>query len=236
MNGLRALSLVVCGVVSFAACARGTAVETTYAPGSGGAGGFGGDPSGDTTSGDATTGDGSATSGAGGTGSGAGGDPATTSATSTTGSSSASSTGSGGPVCDYKAPNNCQSSETMAAIDGDKNNDTRIVKGTTSKWFKVLVNEAVSSVISFPQLSYTASLVSPAGMDFDLFVYDGTTSTPSCSGNPTHATGNPESASETWGDTLNSDDTKWLTLEVRYISGDMCPSDQWVLTVKGHTN
>lgn len=233
MNGLRALSLVVCGMIGLAACAKGTSVETTYAPGSGGAGGFGGDPSGggDTASGDATTGDGSTTSGVGGTG--AGGDPGTSSSTSASGSSSSSSTG--GSVCDYSAINNCPASETMSAIDGDKNNDTRIVKGTTSKWFKVLVNEAVSSVISFPQLSYTASLVSPAGMDFDLFVYDGTTSTPSCSGNPKHAMGNPEEVSETWGDTLNSDDTKWLTLEVRYISGDMCPSDQWTLTVKGHT-
>jgi hypothetical protein len=42
--------------------------------------------------------------------------------------------------------------------------------------------------------------------------------------------------SSTWGDTLGVDDTRWLTLEVRYISGEMCPSDPWTLTVKGHTN
>lgn len=233
MNGIRALSLVICGVVGLAACAKGTEVETTYAPGAGGAGGFdgaGGDPSGDTTSGDATTGDGSTSSGSGGTG--AGGDPGT-STSSSSGSSSSSSTG--GSVCDYSAPNTCPASDTLSAIAGDKGSDTRTVKGTTSKWFKVLVNEAVSSVLSFPQLSYTASLTTPAGMDFDLFEYDGDTSTPSCAGNPKHAMGNPESVSDQWGDTLNSDDTRWLTLEVRYISGEMCPSDQWTLTVKGHT-
>jgi hypothetical protein len=233
MNGLRALSFVVCGMIGLAACAKGTEVETTYAPGAGGAGGSGsgGAPAGDTSSGDATTGDGSTTSGSGGAGgTGAGGDPSTS---STTSSSSSSSTG--GSNCDYGSPNICSGSETMSAIAGDKGNDTRIVKGTTSKWFKVQVNEAVSSIISFPQLSYTATLATPAGMDFDLFEYDGTTSTPSCAGNPKHAQGNPESVSDVWGDTLNSDDTRWITLEVRYISGEVCPANQWMLTVQGHT-
>lgn len=124
----------------------------------------------------------------------------------------------------------------MSAVDGDRNNDTRTLKGTTSKWFKVLVNEAVSSIISYPQLSYTATLTAPLGMDFDLFEYDGTFSAPSCSGNPKHATGTPESVTDTWGDTLGGEDTRWLTLEVRYISGEMCPSDPWTLTVKGHTH
>ena len=235
MNGHRALSLIVCGMIGIAGCATGTQVETTYAPGSGGAGGFGGaggNSSGDTTSSDATTGEGSSSSGPGTTG--VGGDPGTSSSSSSSGSSSSSS-GSGGNPCDYKSPNTCAGSDTMAAISGDKDSDTRIVKGITSKWFKVMVNEAVSSIISFPQLSYTASLTTPAGMDFDLFEYDGDASTPSCSGNPKHALGNPESVSDSWGDTLNFDDTRWLTLEVRYVSGEMCPSDQWTLTVKGHT-
>jgi hypothetical protein len=34
---------------------------------------------------------------------------------------------------------------------------------------------------------------------------------------------------------LNSDDTRWITLEVRYISGEVCPANQWTLTVQGHT-
>lgn len=228
MNGLRTLSFVVCGMIGLAACARGAGVETTYAPGTGGAGGSGGGgstTSGDATSGDATTGEGSTSSGSGGTG--AGGDPST--------SSTSSSSSTGGSNCDYGSPNICSGSETMSAIAGDKGNDTRIVKGTTSKWFKVQVNEAVSSIISFPQLSYTATLAAPAGMDFDLFEYDGTTATPSCAGNPKHAMGNPESVSDVWGDTLNSDDTRWITLEVRYVSGEICPADQWILTVQGHT-
>lgn len=232
MNQLRALSLVVCSMIGLVACARGSEaeVETSFTPGAGGVGeggyggygGFGG--AGGDTVGSTTTGAGSTTSGAGGMG--AGGDASTS-------SSSSSSSGTGGSICDYSATNNCTASEMLSDIDGDQNSDTRTVKGTTSKWFKVLVNEAVSSIFNDP-ISYTATLATPPGMDFDLFEYDGTTSTPSCMGNPKHATGDPESVSETWSDSNSSDD-KWLTLEVRYISGNMCPSDPWTLTVKGHT-
>lgn len=220
-------------MIGLAACAKGSEVEATFTPGAGGGGvggfgGFGGDSAGETTSGAGGDSSGDTTSGVGGTG--AGGDPSTSS------SSSSSTTGSGGSACDYKSPNTCPASEQLSAIDGDQNNDTRTVKGTTAKWFKVLVNEAVSSVISYPKLSYTATLTSPAGMDFDLFEYDGTASQPTCAGNPKHAAGNPESVTDIWGDSVGSDDTRWITLEVRYIAGDMCPADQWTLTVKGHTN
>ena len=236
MHGIRSLALVMGGMIGLAACAKATetAVETTFTPGTGGTGGAGGagdggsgglgntggDGSGDTTSSNAT-------SGAGGTG--AGGSPGTSS------SSSSTSSGTGGVVCDYEPLNTCPSSDTLSAVDGDQNNDTRTIKGTASHWFKVLVNEAVSSPINYPQLSYTATLTTPPGMDFDLFVYDGSFSTPSCSGSPKHASGNPESVTDTWGDSFASEDTRWLTLEVRYISGEMCPSDPWTLTVKGHT-
>lgn len=233
MQGVRSLALVAGGMIGLAACGQGGGFETTFTPGTGGAGGgfggAGGSGSSDTTSGEATTGTGSATAGAGG----AGGDPGTTSSSS---SSSSGSTGSGGAGCDYAYPNTCLGAEELTAVDGDRNNDTRSVKGTTSKWLKILVNEAVSSIVSYPKLSYTATLTTPSGMDFDLFEYDGDASTPSCAGDPKHAMGSPESVTDTWGDTVTSDDTRWLTLEVRYISGEMCPSDPWTLTVKGHTH
>lgn len=230
MDGIRLLTLVLGGTVGLAACAKGSSFESHFTPGaSGGGGGFGGDGSGDTASSHAATGAGGSTSGAGGAGAGGG-------QSSSTSSSSSSSTGSGGSDCDYSPPNTCLTSETLSAVDGDRHSDTRTVEGTTSKWLKVLVSEAVSSFLSFPKLSYKATLVTPPGMDFDLFEYDGTISTPSCSGNPKHASGSPEAVTATWGDTLGVDDTRWITLEVRYIAGEMCPSDPWTLTVKGHTN
>ncbi len=230
MHGIRLISLVLGGMIGLTACAKGSSFETSFDPGAGGAGGSGGNGGDDTSSAHAATGAGSSTSGTGGAGAGGG------SSSSSTSSSSSSSSGSSGSECDYSALNSCPASETLSAVDGDQHSDTRTIKGTTSRWFKVLVSEAVSSFISFPKLSYTATLATPPGMDFDLFEYDGTISTPSCSGNPKHATGNPEAVSSSWGDTLGVDDTRWLTLEVRYISGEMCPSNPWTLTVKGHTN
>jgi hypothetical protein len=245
MHGIRSFALVIGGLIGLAACAKGTDFEATFTPGSGGAGGFddaGGKESVATTSSHAATSSGSSTSGAGSTGTG--GDSSTSSAGSggsggaggDSSSSSSSSSGTGGGLCNYGASNTCIGAETLSAVDGDENNDTRTVKDSTSKWLKVLVSEGVSSLISYPQLSYTATLNSPPGMDFDLFEYDGSISTPSCSGNPKHASGTPEAVTDTWGDTVGTDDTRWLTLEVRYVSGEMCPSDPWTLTVKGHTH
>jgi len=47
--------------------------------------------------------------------------------------------------------------------------------------------------------------------------------------------GTPQTVTNTWGDTLGVDDSTWITLEVRHLSGEACgASDQWTLTVAGH--
>jgi hypothetical protein len=84
--------------------------------------------------------------------------------------------------------------------------------------------------------SFTATLDTPPGADFDLFVYEGDASNPDCFAAPILATGVPESASDQWPDGTFSTDDRWITLEVRYISGPACtPSAKWTLTVAGHT-
>ncbi len=126
--------------------------------------------------------------------------------------------------------------QEIPEIAGDENNDTRTVHGTTSTWLKIKVKEAVSSIIDFPATSYTATLDSPPGMNYDLYLYTGDATAPTCGGQPDHAVGTPEKFGASWGDTLNSDDTKWITLEVRYISGMECgPAAEWTLTVVGNT-
>jgi hypothetical protein len=113
----------------------------------------------------------------------------------------------------------------------------RTATGNTSAWFDVEVMEAVSSLLSYPQLSYTVTLVSPPGTLYGLFVYPGTGSGPSCFAQAKHGSGNPATVSDTWSDTPVVDDSTWITVEVRYLSGGACgPSDLWTLTVAGHTN
>jgi hypothetical protein len=110
----------------------------------------------------------------------------------------------------------------------------RTATGSTSKWFKVLVHDPVN--LGFDNESYTATLQSPAGMDFDLFAYDGDASAPDCFAAAVQAAGNPESITESWSDGLGNDD-RWITLEVRYVSGQLCgAAAKWTLTVEGHTS
>lgn len=112
----------------------------------------------------------------------------------------------------------------------------RTATGDSSRWFKIQVVEAVSSIIDFPSLSYTATLTSPPSTSYGLFVYTGDDFAPTCSG-PKQGTGNPAVVTDSWGDTLTVDDTTWLTLEVRYLSGGACgPSNEWTLTIEGNTH
>ena len=87
------------------------------------------------------------------------------------------------------------------------------------------------------QLSYTATLVSPPGMLFQLFAYTGDATQLNCLADAEVAFGDPPSISLTWPDDYGSDDSTWFSLEVRYIDGELCnPAPQWTLTVKGHTS
>jgi hypothetical protein len=89
----------------------------------------------------------------------------------------------------------------------------------------------VSDPFSYPDLSYTATLVSPASTQYELFVYPDADCT---YGNI--ATGSPPSYHDSWSDTPFIDDSLWIIVEVRYLSGGACgPNEQWVLTVRGHT-
>jgi hypothetical protein len=94
----------------------------------------------------------------------------------------------------------------------------------------------VSSLFSYPGLSYTATLTSPPGTSYGLFVYTGDSSGPTCFASVKQGTGNPAVVHDSWGDTPAIDDTTWITIEVRYLSGSACgPSDDWTLTVEGNT-
>jgi|HubBroStandDraft_6_1064221.scaffolds.fasta_scaffold345013_3 hypothetical protein len=110
------------------------------------------------------------------------------------------------------------------------------VSGTTSQWFKVLVND-VHEYFSSPPDSFTATLTSPPGMRFDLYAYEGTIggTMTDCDAPAIHPMGDPETISDQWP---GSDGTtnRWLVFEVRYISGTACGSAaQWTLTVAGNT-
>jgi hypothetical protein len=133
----------------------------------------------------------------------------------------------------YDAPASCDAAEELTAVKGDTGSDVTTASGNTSRWFRIHVLE--DSNFSNP-LSYTASLVSPAGMNFDLYVYRGDDTAPDCFASGTKGVGTPEAVTERWDDSFGSEDGTWFIIEVRYQSGTACGDDAtWTLSVAGHT-
>jgi hypothetical protein len=208
--------LLVCGAAALAACGSGPEVAATFSspdgenPGSGGAG---------------AAAPGAASSSAGG------GSSTSSSASSSSSSSSAGAGGAGG--CDHSSTKTCVTAVELPSFPGDEDGDARTVKGTKAAWFKVLVTEGSSFS---NDLSYTATLISPPGLVFQLFAFNGDGAMPNCLGEALVAVGNPPSVSSKWPDNSGPDDQRWITFEVRYISGEVCdPAPEWTLSVKGHT-
>ena len=219
--GQRGTVPLLAGLLSLAgACATGWEIDSSIEQidepgGSGGTGGAGGEGAHGTTTTTSTT----STAGTGGEGGGGGG-------------------GGNAPACDFDAPNTCPSAEQLPSVSGDEGG-TAQGQGKTSKWLAVHITEDDSSI--FPtDLSYTVTLTSPAGMDYDLFVRQGPEDgSPDC--NAAEKKGQPSGSSETvhagWNDDQGlggEDDSLWLCIEVRWISGDDCNAT-WTLTVQGAT-
>lgn len=206
-----------------AACGNGTDVSATFSMPSGGAisgaGGAGAGPASDASSSASSSSSQASSSSA--------------SSGSSSASSSSSSGAGGGGGCDHSAPDTCDTAQEITSIAGDDGNDTRTLTGTTSAWFKVFVND-VSNFAS--NESYTATLVSPPGMVFRLFAYTGDGMMTNCLGAAVQGTGMPPSVTDSWPDSFGPDDSKWISLEVRYESGQVCnPMPKWTLTVQGNT-
>jgi hypothetical protein len=182
--------------------------------------------------------------GEGGAGEGGTGGAITTSSSSTGAGGAGGEGGEGGAgqggggTCEFDAPKPCTTGDVLVQIRGDAGNDLSTANGITSRWFHIYVSESVSDPLNFPQLSYTATLSSPPGMDYDLYVYTGDDQGPNCQDTPVKGTGNPETVTNTWGDTIAVEDGTWLALEVRYVSGSACDpqDDDWTLAIEGHTD
>lgn len=214
-------ALLLLGIASFFACAEGSEIDSIGGGGSGEGGritGVGGSATGP-TSGPATS-----------------GGPTSASASGSTGSSM-SSTSSGMMICEYDAPDTCQTAESMPDVSGDTGGPTVTRKGSTSKWYKVHITEDDSNIFE-TDLSYRVQLTSPPGMNYDLRVHQGPQDgSPDCNVAPMNGAGNPEIVTSSWDDDQGiggEDDSLWLNIQVLYVSGTACgPNAEWTLTVQG---
>jgi len=142
--------------------------------------------------------------------------------------------GGEGGSCNFSSPNTCMTAELLATVAGDDGSDVSMAQGVGSKWFQIFVEESVSSIIDYPPLSFTATLQSPPGASYDLYVYFGDNGGTDCNAAPLHGGGSPQTVQTTWDDNMGIDDGTWLAVEVRYVSGANCLS-LWTLSIQGNT-
>lgn len=137
------------------------------------------------------------------------------------------------------APATCQASTTsMGSVSGDETSNPVSRQGTTSEFVTVNVSEDSSSVFG-NSMEVKVVLVSPAGTNFDLYVYgSGTTKTCTALMGSSKLTTSTDTVGLEWGEgggfSNGSDDDRVLTLEVRHVSGTCAPGSKWTLSVVGN--
>jgi hypothetical protein len=205
-------------------CASGSEVESSFTPTPTGGDGGRGHGSGASQS-NGSTSNGSSSSSTSASGSGAGGGA---------GAGGGSGAGGGGTTCDFTALNTCATAQSLGDVSGDEGGVVN-TNGIGSKWLKVRIAETDSGVLE-TDLAYEVRLTSPPGMNYDLYVRQGAQDGPqNCSATEVKGSGTPESVSDSWDDDQGiggEDDSVWLSVEVRYVSGNDC-STQWSLNVIG---
>lgn len=142
--------------------------------------------------------------------------------------------------------NLCPSSETCAAammlgtVSGDTQNQKLMASGYQSAWFRVRVTENDDN---FPGLTLrvAATVTSPAGVAFDMFVYvnAGTDVAAECSTTTGTKTtnGSVTQVRAEWGEGAvpnGGDDSRNVTIEVRPAGTSCMPSATWQLEVEGN--
>ncbi|CAN5908015.1 hypothetical protein BH11MYX2_BH11MYX2_31480 [soil metagenome] len=136
----------------------------------------------------------------------------------------------------------CAGATALMSVSGDTGSQVITSSDYRSTWYSVRVSEDDSGVFAIP-MGIRAELTSPAGSNFDLFVYVNTGSdvvsctTPSASS--TNAAGTFDSALVTWGESgtfsNGSNDDRTVSIEVRAAASTACAaSAPWQLTVYGN--
>jgi len=123
----------------------------------------------------------------------------------------------------------------LGSIGGDTGSDKLTAMGHQSAWFRVRVTE--DSINSIP-LRLSAKLTSPAAVDFDVFLYVNVgTDAVECTTRvgTTTTSGSVDTTRAVWGDTGFSGDDRYVSIEVRPVSGTCATSQTWQLEIIGNT-
>ncbi|MBX3225879.1 MAG: hypothetical protein KIT84_30120 [Labilithrix sp.] len=130
----------------------------------------------------------------------------------------------------------CGSSSTCSGtslnlgyVSGDSYSDVARATGSTSYWMKVVVGE---DSWSGRPLRVRATLTSPPGTNYDLFIHTRSCSTATKSS--TKLTGDDVISHSQPDATLGADDDYLVMIEVRHVSGTCSATEKWTLKVEGN--
>ena len=145
----------------------------------------------------------------------------------------------GGIAC--TSPNTCQAATSLGTMSGDTSGSDLSSQGDTAEWFVADIIENDSSPLGVP-MKLKVTLTSPPGMNFDLYVYlGGSVNAIECTSvkaSSTNGVGQTDTVSLEWGETgalaNGVDDSRHVSVEVRYVSGTCDPSSKWSLDLHGH--
>lgn len=133
----------------------------------------------------------------------------------------------------------CRSPRDLGAISGDTTSAAVRASGTCSQWLRVRVTENDTNPLGYP-MTLRATLASPTGDDFDLYVYLNKDSDVLECSTPAASSQLPAARSDVvqlqWGEywTANrSDDSRTVSIEVRHKS-EGCAKVPWALIVEGN--
>jgi hypothetical protein len=134
----------------------------------------------------------------------------------------------------------CATASVLGMVSGDESSPNLQAMGTEPTWLAFRVSEDNDSPIG-ESLSFTATLQSPAGYDFDLYVWRGADGASNgCNGTLQQSTAasGPDVVHMDWGEAgvaNGSDDGRWIAVEIRSKDGICDPNAAWTLLVEGDT-
>lgn len=154
-----------------------------------------------------------------------------------------------GPTVDAKpvdaaiqcpAANTCESAMNLGSLSGDVGADEITANGDQPAWYTVRVTENYEDV-GGRRLSLRATLTSPPGANYDLYLYvNDNVDQVECAGPDASSTlgaDQVDTATVSWGEgTLanGADDGRTVTVEVRHTSGPCSSGQTWSLDLRGN--
>lgn len=134
----------------------------------------------------------------------------------------------------------CATATVIGQVSGDTASPDLGVDGTEPTWVSLQVTED-NDALTGEAVSFTATLASPPGVDFDLYVYRGASGgSTGCGGVAQQSTsaGPTDVVHMSWGEggvANGIDDRAWVAIEIR-PKADVCDDmASWVLTIEGGT-